>query len=159
MLKIIWFLNKKLFMFNLKKSSNKPKSNEAIGEFNLIGVGSFIEGNIKTNGDIRIDGMVHGNVASKAKLVQGSSGKIDGEIFAQNGDFQGLVNGNVKIVDVLYLKSTAVVNGDIITGKLIIESGAVFNGKCQMKGGITKMEIESRQTPNDNAKAKSAQAS
>ncbi len=146
-------------MFNLKKSSNKPKSNEAIGEFNLIGVGSFIEGNIKTNGDIRIDGMVHGNVASKAKLVQGSSGKIDGDIFAQNGDFQGIINGNVKIVEVLYLKSTAVVNGDIITGKLIIESGAVFNGKCQMKGGITKLEVENRQTPNEHVKAKSAQAS
>ena len=145
-------------MFNLKKSPNKPKSNETIGEFNLIGVGSFIEGNIKTNGDIRIDGMVHGNVASKSKLVQGSSGKIDGDIFAQNGDFQGIINGNVKIADVLYLKSTAVVNGDIITGKLIIESGAVFNGKCQMKGGITKLEVENRQTPSEHVKAKSAQA-
>lgn len=97
-----------------------------------ISEGATVEGQIKIEGDIRIDGHIKGGITSKGKVTIGGSGKVDGDIICQNAEIGGLVMGKLKIADILYLKGNAVIDGDINTGKLVIENGVRFNGNCSM---------------------------
>ncbi|MBN2520275.1 MAG: polymer-forming cytoskeletal protein [Bacteroidales bacterium] len=99
---------------------------------NRISSGTEITGNIKTNSDIRIDGILEGNLETLGKLVVGSTGKIKGEIKCKNFDIEGEVTGKIKVKELLSLKRTSKINGDILTNKLSIEPGALFTGKCNM---------------------------
>jgi cytoskeletal protein CcmA (bactofilin family) len=122
-------------MFNKTTRENTSGGNrsEATGSsINLIGNGTVIEGDIRSNGDIRIDGTVYGNVVSKAKVVVGNTGVVEGDVNCQNADISGTVQGKTTISELLFLKSSSNVNGDIVTGKLIVEVGATFTGSCNM---------------------------
>lgn len=99
---------------------------------NIIGNGTDIKGNIKSNGDLRIDGFITGNINASGKVVVGSTGRVEGEISCQNADISGDVRANIKVTELLSLKANAVVSGDIFTNKLAIEPGAVFTGACKM---------------------------
>jgi len=114
--------------------SSKP--NNAIGidaSINLISNGTEITGNIISKGDIRIDGVVKGNISSSSKVVIGATGIIIGDIDCANTDISGSLQGNIKVSDLLTLKSTAKVVGDIDTLQLMVEVGAIFTGRCNMK--------------------------
>jgi cytoskeletal protein CcmA (bactofilin family) len=121
-------------MFSNKEPKAKAKAAEmGGGELNLIGTGTFITGDVNSSGDLRIDGSIRGNITSKARLVLGPNGKIEGDIHAQNAEIQGAVKGKLFIGEVLFLKATAVISGDIRTSKLVVEGGAEFNGSCNTK--------------------------
>ncbi len=111
------------------------KSNEVENHtINLIGTGTMIEGNITTNGDIRIDGSLKGNLATKGKVIVGDTGKISGEVNCRNFEVEGSVDGKVVVSELLSLRAKSKILGDISTSKLAIEPGAVFTGKCDMSG-------------------------
>lgn len=123
-------------MFNtkgVKEGGSLSKNGEnAIASINLIGAGTVIEGDIRSSGDIRIDGTVYGHVISKAKVVIGTTGVVEGDVNSQNADVSGLIKGKTVISDLMFLKSTSKVIGDIVTGKLVVEVGATFTGTCNM---------------------------
>lgn len=114
-------------MFN--KKDDKPAGPNAMNQF---GQGTTINGDVSTEGDIRIDGKVTGTVTAKAKVVIGATGVVEGDIVCQNAYIDGRVNGNVEVAELLLLSKTASVNGDIKIKKLVVEEGAKFNGKCSM---------------------------
>jgi cytoskeletal protein CcmA (bactofilin family) len=116
----------------LTSKEQKRAADEISNSSNVIGKGTVLEGNIETFGNLRIEGKIVGNIRSKSKVALGNSSQIEGNIFAQNADIEGQVKGKLEITEILVLKSTAVINGDISTGKLVVESGAVFNGSCKM---------------------------
>lgn len=99
---------------------------------NLIGAGTSIEGEVKSNGDVRIDGSIRGSVTSKSKVVVGTTGTIEGDVNCQNADISGIIKGKIICTEMLFLKSTAKIMGDITTGKLVVEAGATFTGSCSM---------------------------
>ncbi len=99
---------------------------------NLIGAGTGIEGEVNSNGDIRVDGTITGGVHSKAKVVVGVTGLVEGNVTCQNADVSGTVKGNLTVAETLFLKSSAKINGDIYTSKLVVEVGASFTGNCNM---------------------------
>jgi len=99
---------------------------------NQIGVGTEITGDVTTNGDIRIDGILNGNLKTKGKLVIGETGAVKGEISCKNAVLEGSVNGKINVTELLTLKSTSSLNGDINTRRLSIEPGAKFTGHCSM---------------------------
>ncbi len=101
---------------------------------NMIGSGTKISGNIETNGDIRIDGEIEGNILSKGKVVVGPNGKVKGEINCANSEVSGNIEGKILVSELLSLKASSKLLGDIITSKLTIEPGAIFTGKCEMGG-------------------------
>lgn len=107
---------------------------------NQIGKGTILEGNIESFGNIRIEGKVIGDIKSKSKIALGQSSFVDGNIISQNAEIEGEVKGKVQISDLLVLKKTAKVNGDIVANKIIVESGATFNGSCKM--GVSQKEIK-----------------
>lgn len=99
---------------------------------NIIGTGTLIKGEILCDGDIRIDGGLNGNLTTKGKVVVGTSGNVNGEINCKNSDISGKVDGKIKVSELLSLKATAKISGDIITNKLAIEPNAIFTGTCNM---------------------------
>ena len=113
--------------------TNFPES----GSVNIIGPGTVITGDINTNGDVRVDGTLNGKLIVKGKLVLGNTGVIDGEVSCQNADISGGIKGKITVSELLSLKGTARINGDIVTNKLAIEPGANFTGSCSM-GGVVK---------------------
>lgn len=116
-------------MFNSTK--NTPAFNP--NNLNIINAGTTITGDLNSEGDMRIDGTVKGYVSSKARLVLGNTCKVEGDIKAVNLELSGEVNGNIFVSELLTIKATAKINGDIISNKLIIEAGAEFNGNCSMR--------------------------
>lgn len=99
---------------------------------NIIGQGTVIRGNIELNGDFRIDGQLTGSITSSGRIVIGASGIVDGNVDCQNADISGQLKGNLKSSDLTSLKSTAMFEGELKTGRISIEVGAKFNGKCEM---------------------------
>lgn len=127
-------------MFTAKKSNtNEPAQKE--GSINLIGAGTEITGDLLTKGDVRIDGRVSGHISSKAKVVIGNGGQVDGDVTCQTAEISGLVNGNLSSSEILFLKASARIKGDICAGKLVVENGAIFTGHCRIGAGFTKPEV------------------
>ncbi len=102
------------------------------GAATAIANGTQVDGNLKVEGNIQIDGIVKGTITSKGKVIIGSNGIIEGDVLCQHAEISGKVKGKLKIADILFLKSSAKVDGDIQTGKLVMENGVQFNGNCSM---------------------------
>lgn len=137
-------------MFTDKNTRNKTVSTPE--KLNRIVEGTVIEGEIRSESSIRIDGKVLGATTTKGKLVVGASGIIDGEVVCQNADIEGTVTGRITCTELLTLKSTARITGDINTTKLAVEPGAVFNGQCNMGGIIKEMNPKQQQPALANAR-------
>jgi cytoskeletal protein CcmA (bactofilin family) len=111
----------------------KNQSNDLIqNTINMIGKTTNIVGDVVSESDIRIDGNVKGTIQTKGKIVVGQSGIILGNIICQNAEIEGKIEGKIKVNDLLSLKATANVQGEIVTGKLAIEPNAIFTGTCKM---------------------------
>jgi cytoskeletal protein CcmA (bactofilin family) len=109
------------------------KSNEIDStSINLISNGTEIIGDIKSTGDIRIDGFLTGNLNIKGKVVIGPTGKISGEVICKNSEVSGFIEGKITVEQLLSLKASSTILGDIATSKLSIEPGAKFSGNCKM---------------------------
>jgi cytoskeletal protein CcmA (bactofilin family) len=104
---------------------------------NLISNGTDIIGDIKSNGDIRIDGTLKGNLATKGKVVIGATGKVIGEVTCKNSEVSGIVDGKITVGQLLNLKASSKILGDIATSKLSVEPGATFSGTCKMSENDT----------------------
>ena len=99
---------------------------------NLISAGTDITGDVKSGGDIRIDGLLTGNLNTKGKVVIGPTGKVKGEVICKNSEVAGTIEGKIIVGQLLNLKASSKIYGDIATSKLSIEPGAVFSGTCKM---------------------------
>tara|TARA_B100000287_G_scaffold146646_2_gene138386 strand:+ start:6084 stop:6452 length:369 start_codon:yes stop_codon:yes gene_type:complete len=102
------------------------------GSNNIIGEGTVLKGNLKTSGNVRLEGKVLGDISSSSKVACGETSIVDGNVNAENAEIAGKVTGKVIVSELLILKSSASIHGDISTNNLIIESGANFNGACSM---------------------------
>lgn len=127
-------------MFNKASAKSAGQDSPSI---NIIGNGTQLTGDIRSNGDFRVDGQLVGTINIKGKLVVGPTGKIEGEIVCQNADISGEIKGKINVTELLTLKATARLNGDIITGKIAIEPEAQFTGTCSMGGVVKNMQTES----------------
>ena len=134
----------------------KPKETE-VPSINLLGSGTVVKGEIKLNGDFRIDGMFIGSINCKGKIVVGSTGVIEGEIICQNADFSGEVKATVKVAELLTLKESAKFTGDISTNKLAIEPGAKFSGNCVMENTGIKTPLLNDRPDEQRPKQEGAQ--
>lgn len=124
-------------MFNQKSKSETPavvSEKPGTGAASIIAAGTTLKGDITSNGDIRIDGSLIGNINCTAKVVIGANGSVEGDISGHTADIMGKVNGTVKVKDLLQLKAGSQVNGNLHAGKLQIEPSANFNGQCHMNG-------------------------
>jgi cytoskeletal protein CcmA (bactofilin family) len=110
----------------------KKNGTELLGKTNRIVEGTSIVGDIVSTADFRLDGELIGNFTSQGKLVIGESGSVKGEIACHNADIEGLFQGKIKVLEVLNIKTTARIHGEVAVGKLSIEPGADFTATCTM---------------------------
>jgi cytoskeletal protein CcmA (bactofilin family) len=101
-------------------------------EVSIISGGVKLEGNLFSEGNVRIDGIVLGNVTVKGNLTIGEIANIQGELKANSIVMGGRIEGKITAQDTLRLESKSVLKGDLITRKLIIEDGAFFEGRSMM---------------------------
>ena len=121
-----------------KQTSNYGENlNQSI---NIINEGTLIKGDIAANGDIRIDGELIGNINAKGRLVIGPKGKVKGELVCNNIEVSGYIEGKIKVSELLTMKASARIYGDIISGKLSVEPGSLFSGTCAMGDSKEKDE-------------------
>ena len=109
----------------------KPVINE-FKALNTIAQDTKIKGNIESNGDIRIDGQLVGDLDCKGRAVVGPEAKVNGTIRCKNAEILGEVNGELIVSELLSLKNSANITGDLTMGKLSVEPGARFVGNCKM---------------------------
>jgi len=102
-------------------------------ELTLIASNTTFEGKIKTDGSIRIDGKFTGDITAKASAAVGISGTIDGTLSAKTITVAGKISGKVAAEEKLVLEAKSNVQGDIRASKLVVDEGAIFDGKCEMK--------------------------
>ena len=108
--------------------------NENIGkdEVTIIGAGVVLEGKLSSNGNIRVDGAINGDISAIGNVTIGETGEIAGEIKAEVISIGGRVTGSINAKEKAVLESKAVLKGDIITKILVVEAGAIFDGSSKM---------------------------
>ncbi len=114
-----------------KKDTNSKPNAYGDGLVNIISKGTKVVGNIEIENDIRLDGIIEGDIASKSKVIIGENGVLKGNLQCEFADVVGSVFGNIQC-DNLSLRATAKIEGDMQVKFLTIEPGAVFNGTCSM---------------------------
>ena len=110
----------------------KDSSSSSSTELNFLGAGTVVEGTIRTDNSVRVDGKIKGKLICKNTLTIGVNGEIDGEVQAKNAIVGGKIKGKVSIAEKLVLESKSVLIGELKASKLIIDEGAVFDGTSDM---------------------------
>jgi cytoskeletal protein CcmA (bactofilin family) len=109
---------------------------------NLIGAGTTIKGDVESAGDIRIDGNLRGNLRTKGKVVIGTTGLVKGAVNCRHSDVEGKIEGKIIVNELLSLKATSTILGDIAAKRLAIEPGAKFTGNCNMTSETISVDAE-----------------
>jgi cytoskeletal protein CcmA (bactofilin family) len=120
-------------MFNKDKNTGAEKA--FLNSATLISAGTVVQGDLKSENDLRIDGTIHGNVFSQAKVVVGPTGVVEGNIEGVHADISGRLTGNIVAKEMVQLRTKSHVQGNITAGSLQIDAGAVFNGQSLMGSG------------------------
>lgn len=127
-----------MFGSSSKKETSKggnPSGNPTtVNAFNTLVTGTVVEGTVKSEKDIRIEGSVKGTLHCDAKLVIGPTGYIEGEVRCGSAVIEGRFEGNIFVADLLNVRESATINGEVTTGRLVVQSGANFNVQCNMAG-------------------------
>ena len=125
-------------MFGSKKKNPEAANKKNImpssstNSLNSLVKGTKVEGTVSSESDIRIDGIIIGTLNCKAKVIIGPAGTVEGDIKCQNAVIEGTFKGNLHVAELLTVKETAQVHGDVNTNKLLVQSGAIFNVSCRM---------------------------
>jgi len=106
---------------------------EDIGGINIIALGTTLTGDIASSGDCRIDGTLKGNIISKSKIYIGKTGIIEGKIKCNSIEIEGQAVADITASELLSLKASAILTGNICVSKISIEPGANFAGNCVMQ--------------------------
>lgn len=125
-------------MFSDPKKSKSISENSK--EQNRIASGTSITGDISAKGGFRIEGTLDGNLKTAGKVVISEGGHIKGRLECEHADIEGKIDGNLHVAGTLSLRSSAVIEGDVVAGKLAIEPGATFNATCQMNGAVKSLK-------------------
>lgn len=102
----------------------------------VIGANTNIVGTIKSDGNIRIDGTVEGDIEILGNLIIGETGRVIATIKAQNVHVSGAVKGEITAVEQLEISPTGKIWGDITTAALHIEPGGLFRGQSAMSTNV-----------------------
>jgi len=127
------------------RGKNKIPQKAKIMDRNVIAKNTTIIGEIKSEGDFRIDGTLEGTIKTNGKIILGAEGCVKGKIEATNADIEGRFSGELLASKTLTIKGTANISGEVVIGKLSVEPGATFNATCSMKGAIKELNQNNEQ--------------
>jgi cytoskeletal protein CcmA (bactofilin family) len=119
------------------EDSRKPVTTSPTGAINALVKGTVIDGTIRCDNDLRVDGTIKGNLSCQSKVIIGPTGIVEGEIRCQNAVIEGRFKGKLFVTELLNVRESAEVDGEIKTNKLVVQSGAKFNVACKMELGAS----------------------
>lgn len=125
-------------MFGSSKETEDTKKTTTTtpsGALNALVKGTVVEGSVRCDSDMRVDGLIKGKLTCASKVIIGPTGAVEGEIKCQNAVIEGRFKGILQVSELLSVRETAEVEGDITTNKLLVQSGAKFNVSCKMDAG------------------------
>lgn len=120
----------------------KHQSGDLSGNQNIIAQGTKIVGDLTSEGGIRIDGEIEGNLKTTGKVVVGKTGFINGTLEGTDAYFEGKFSGKLNLSGTLTLRSTASIQGEVVVSKLAVDPGANFDVTCVMQGGLKAIKNE-----------------
>ncbi|HTP80189.1 MAG TPA: polymer-forming cytoskeletal protein [Bacteroidota bacterium] len=115
--------------------------NDPVKELNLIGAGTVIEGKIRSQGSVRVDGKLIGEVTASETLAVGINGEIEGNVTAKNVTVGGKIRGAINAAEKIVFEGKSVVKGDIRATRLVIDEGSIFDGKVSMSEKAPLYEV------------------
>ncbi|MCX8080944.1 MAG: polymer-forming cytoskeletal protein [Bacteroidia bacterium] len=113
---------------------------KGIDSVNLLGKGTVVNGDVHIQGDFRLDGKLEGNLKVSGRLVVGPEGVIFGNVESEFADISGEIKGDMKIRQILHMKNGCKIEGDLDCDKLVVDSGAIFNGTCRMGAKLKNLQ-------------------
>lgn len=113
-------------------ATNSTNGSAAHPTVNMISEESRMKGSLNTKNDVRVSGVLEGQIEAGGKCIVTQTGKVEGDVNAKEADIAGTVDGEITITNKLILRKTARVTGDINTKTILIEEGASFDGACKM---------------------------
>jgi len=121
------------------KGNNTKEPTSRSNQINRFVEGTVLTGDLVAENNVRLDGVLKGNISVKGKLVLGPSGRIEGEINCLNADIEGTIIGNIKVDGLLTLKETANIEGNVMTHKIGVLEGANFTGNIKMNASTSQV--------------------
>ena len=120
-----------------ERSISLPRGGGGEGAISIIGPGMRIEGDLATDGTVRIEGTVHGTIRAGKAVVLGQSGEIVGDVYTRDAVIGGRVKGTLVADSRLELQGSCQVDGEIRarSSHLQLAEGANFNGQIRMIDG------------------------
>jgi len=119
-------------MFGSKENKNDSQVNSDVIE-TIVGFNSEIEGSVISQGSLRVDGKLFGDVDIKGNLIVGEKGFLNGEVKAKSVVVAGEIKGNITTLEKIEINKSGKIFGDIVSKFVVIEDGASFNGHCKME--------------------------
>jgi cytoskeletal protein CcmA (bactofilin family) len=116
----------------LNRKTSNPNPSQSYPE-TVVSAGMRIEGELKSNGSIKIDGVISGKVHTSQDLEIGPNAQIDADLIAQRATIAGVVKGNITVKNQVTILETGKVIGNISCSTIGIREGAYFNGACRMQ--------------------------
>lgn len=131
-------------MFSSKKNSKNSVAEKRTTSRNFISSETKIIGDIVSEGDFRIDGILEGTLKTNGRVIIGHEGFIKGKIECTDADVEGKFSGEFIVNNTLTAKSTANITGDVTVGQISTEQGASFNATCNMKGAVKELSNDKK---------------
>ncbi len=117
--------------------TDAPPTTPTEAVISIVGAGMTIEGNCETDGSLRIEGTIRGDVRAGESVVIGKDGLLEGSIYTQDAVIAGRVLGAVYAESHLELQATSEISGEIQARRMHVEDGAALQGQVAVgKGGV-----------------------
>lgn len=129
-------------MFMKENNQKKPNAMER----NILAKNTKIVGDLSSEGDFRIDGILEGTLETKGRVIIGLEGSVQGKVMCDNADIEGKFSGELKVNKMLTIKASASISGEVVLGKLSVEPGAAFNASCTMKGALKELNANEQKS-------------
>jgi len=120
-------------VFGFGRSRKEPMQPSAIFQ-DVVGSNSSFEGDLKSDGNVRVDGFFRGSIESAGNVIIGEMGRVLADVTAQNVSVSGALKGRVVTTGRLEILPTGRVWGDVSVASLLIDEGGLFRGQSAMEG-------------------------
>ena len=139
-------------------ADQKKSNTNSFSQQNTIAQGTTFNGDLVSEGDFRVEGLINGSLHTSGKIVIGKTGSVEGIMSCKNADLEGKFKGNLIVSGTLSLRASAHIEGDVQIEQLSVEPGATFNASCVMKGSVKELknEISTASSQNNSSSEESA---
>ncbi len=110
----------------------------------IIGTGLRVEGDLSSDGVVKVEGTVVGTVRASRQVLVAKGGVVEGDIVTREAIIGGEVRGGIGAEERVELQATSVVHGDITTKRLFVQEGGEINGVIRMGEAVERVPAESR---------------